>query len=287
MKFVNNECKSITNYKVKQAKPREHPKDMIELSFLGAIVGSRGTGKTNVLINLIKEYETTQSFDKVYIFSPTMGNEPKYRLIEEGKYELVSYDNYTNELFAEVVEEINADIDSYKEYQKELKVYCDFKNGKSINSMGMGLISLSQREFEPPEKPKYWKQMPTSLIVFDDLYGNKELYSTNAKNPMSKFAILHRHKLTSMLFLVQGFHNGIPRQLRSNLSMVILFAQKNQKLKEEIATELLGSYITKEQFIEMWDTATQEQHNFFMINFDEKDKNKKFRQNFDKFIQID
>jgi len=287
MKFIDNQGKSITNYKVRQTEERQTPPDMPKIHYLCGIYGSRGTGKSTSLLNLIKSYESTRSFDKIYLFSPTMTNEPKYKIIEDGKYDLITYDNFSNELFSEVTEEIDSDINAYKEYKKEMKIYCDWKNGKSIQSMGMGLINLSQRNFEPPERPRYFKQMPSSLIIFDDMFGNKDLYSSNAKNPVSRFAILHRHKLSSIIYCLQGFKNGLPLQIRNNLSLLILFANKNVKMKEEIADEFLGSFVTRQQFIEMWDKATEIPHNFFCCDFDEKDKNKKFRQNFDKFIQID
>jgi pantothenate kinase-related protein Tda10 len=104
--------------KVVQAPPRQGPKTFPDKPFLGTIVGSRGSGKTNCMINLIKHYDKTGFFSKVYMFSPTsFGNDPKYQLLEDGKHniEYKKYPTYSDEIFKEVLEEIKSDIEEYKD----------------------------------------------------------------------------------------------------------------------------------------------------------------------------
>ena len=275
------------NLKVVQAKPRKVPKTMPRLSFLGAIVGSRNSGKTNAFINLIKFYDTTKSFDKIYLFSPTYQNDPKYQLLDndEKHYELSVYQTYNNEIFKDVLEDIKRDIEEYKKYEKLMKIYKKFLRVKKIESLDAEeLLELSLIDFEKPET-KYKLGMPTSLLIFDDLVGNKDLYRADAKGLLNSFIILHRHLLTSVLFISQIWNNAVPRQIRNNLSLLMLFRNKNDKMKGEIGLEM-SSVISVEDFVRLWNFATEPDYSFFMIDFDAKKRECRFRRNFNELISF-
>ena len=44
------------------------------------IIGGSGSGKTNTLLNLIKEEDSDNSIDKIYLYGRDF-NEPKYQLL--------------------------------------------------------------------------------------------------------------------------------------------------------------------------------------------------------------
>jgi hypothetical protein len=274
--------------KVTQSQPREVPEGMPKLSFLMNVVGSRGSGKTNAVINLVKMYDKCHSFDKLYLFSPTYHNEPKNKLYHEGSYKMKVYTTYSDDIFREVLEEIKTDIDEYKEYLRKKKLYEKFLKIKRIEELTPEeIIELDIDNWEEPTTE--WKHgMPTSLLIFDDLVGNKDLYRADGKGIFYNFVILHRHLLTSVIFLSQVVKNGVPRQIRNNLSSLILFSNKSESIKKELAEEF-SSFCKPEKFIEMWDFACQEPHEFFMIDMDASGKNKKyrFRRNFDTLILED
>lgn len=273
----------ITNFKVRQAEPRRVPEGMPALHFLGLVVGSRGSGKTNAVLNLCKLYNQTGTFDKIYLFSPTFHNDPKYGYFMSLAKRVRVFTEYTNEIFKSVVEEIKADIDEYKRYEAAKKAYELFLRWeRPIAEFPPDLLlELSMNDFQPPQSE--WDAMPTSLIIFDDLVGNKELYTSNPKGVMPSFAILHRHLLTSMLFLSQVYKGGLPRQLRNNLSLLMLFSNKSPEMMKEVSLEM-ASHIKPEQFVELWERATQQRHDFLMVDFDTKKDKYRFRQNFDTLL---
>lgn len=273
--------------KLTQAKPRQIPEGMPRLHFLMGIIGSRGAGKTTALINMIKMYDHTKSFDKIYFFSPTFHNDPKYKLLETDKhnYKLEVFGNYSDDVFKDVLQEIRDDIDEYKQYERKLKLYQKFMKVKSIDSLTPEeLLDLELDDFEEPTT-EFKHGMPTSLIVLDDLVGNTDLYKANAKGVFNNFVILHRHLLTSVIFLCQVYQNGIPRQIRNNLSCLLLFRNKNDAMKKQIAEEA-SSFVTVDHFLQMWDYSCVEPWDFFMIDFDTKDKQYRFRKNFNELVEL-
>ena len=51
----------------------DHPSRML-------IIGSSGSGKTNALLNLIKQQDSNSLIDKIYLYAKDL-NEPKYQFL--------------------------------------------------------------------------------------------------------------------------------------------------------------------------------------------------------------
>ena len=269
--------------KVVQSKPVPVPYGMPSLHFLQAIVGGRGQGKTTMLINEILTYNSAKVFDKIYMFSPTLHNDPKYKLLESSDDCTVkTFTSYSDELFKDVLSEIKGDIDLYKDYERKRKIWDRFAKAKRVDVIeDEDLMELYMWDFQEPIAP--FKKFPCSLLVFDDLAGNKELYRGDSKGVFNAFVILHRHLACSCIFLSQIFHNAVPRQIRTNISWWVLFKNRNKELRKQIAAELSGP-IDPDEFIELWDKACTEDHDFFMADYDAKDKRFRYRRNFDELM---
>ena len=57
------------------------------------IIGGSGSGKTNTLLNLIKEQDKHDVIDKIYLYAKDL-NEPKYQfLIEKREYAGIKHQN--------------------------------------------------------------------------------------------------------------------------------------------------------------------------------------------------
>lgn len=274
------------DWKVVACPPRHVPPNFFTNGkpFIGSIVGQRGSGKTNSLISLIFHGDAHKLFDKIYLFCPTaFGGDPKYDLLETKPhhYELKKYPTYTDDIFRDVVREINADIELYKQYEKKMKVYNKFmkyghKRMTPEELLEIELMMSMDDELIPPTCK--WTQMPTSLCVFDDLVSNTQLYKSTPRGIFYNFAILHRHVHTSLLFICQTYAAAVPRQIRANLSLVILYNLK-PKIKLQVADEMCAN-LDEETFVKMWDSACIEQYDFFLINFD-LPVNQRYRRNFD------
>jgi len=73
-----------------------------------------------------------------------------------------------------------------------------------------------------------------------------------------------------------------PRALRSQCSHTMLFQSKDKKLIEELAKENC-SHLTPEEFIELFQHATQQPHDFMLCDFKHNEVRKK---NFDQALRI-
>ena len=72
-----------------------------------------------------------------------------------------------------------------------------------------------------------------------------------------------------------------PRALRSQCSHTIIFQTKDKKLLEELARENC-SHLTPEEFIQLFQYATNGTHDFMLCDF----KNNQVRRNFDEIITL-
>jgi hypothetical protein len=257
---------------------------MPDKPFIGAVVASRGGGKTTSIINLVKLYAKTHFFDKVILLSPTYYNDTKLSTLEDDRYELTVYTDITHDVVSDVIQSIKEDIEEYKLYKDYMAVWKRFIRARSAEAWlkrasPEEIAILQHHDFQPPET-KWRHGMPTTLVICDDLVGNRAIYNNSE---MVKFLLVHRHYLTSALFAVQVWKGAVPRGIRNNLSYLQLFTNKSKQIRKEIAEEL-ASHITADQFEAVWDFACQEPHDFLAVNYDSPKY--RFKRNFDTLIKI-
>ena len=80
---------------------------------IGIIIGSYGSGKTNALLNLVKEQDSEASIDKIYLYARDL-NEPKYQLLIKKREEariclddpkaFIEYSNNMNDVYNNINE---------------------------------------------------------------------------------------------------------------------------------------------------------------------------------------
>ena len=131
------------------------------------ICGSRGSGKTNAMINMLLKYDETETFDYVYLFSPTYYNDPKYHLLDDMRAELIVEPDFDKNRFAEIKDAIDARIEDWKKHEEYKKVYARFRNHRgSVETFDpYDLMMLYEHDFMPPEQDKY-KNSVMSLAQF-------------------------------------------------------------------------------------------------------------------------
>jgi hypothetical protein len=286
MDFEVEIVKDLANNPIKSqlAEPRSAPPTMPDKPFIGAVVASRGGGKTTSIINLVGNYAKTRFFDKVVLMSPTYRNDTKLERLDDDRYDFTVQEDVNYDTINDTIESIKADIEEYKLYKDYMAVWKRFIRARSAEgwlkrASPEEIAILQHHDFQPPET-RFKYGMPTTLVIFDDLVGNRAVYNNQE---LVKFLLVHRHWLTSVIFSVQVFRGAIPRGLRNNLSLLVLFRNKNSQIRREVAEEL-SSHITVEQFEKLWDYCCAEQHDFFMINFDSKEY--RFRKNFNEIIRL-
>lgn len=267
----------VPNLKVKYEAPRKVPENLPNLHILAGVCGSRGSGKTTAMLQLFTMYNETKTFDRTFVVCPTYDSDPKYALFETFDTELHVYREFTDAIWREIEADILAEVETYKAHLEALRVWRKFMRTPRLEELNQADYQLlADIGFEEPKCK--WKQMPTTAIVLDDLAGSSA-YRADCKGPLNYFAVRHRHARTSIFFSVQTLSNSIPKQLRCNLSLLILFRCKSKNISKTAAEEY-SSYVSSEEFQAYWEHATREPHSFLLCNF-EAPAGEQFRMGFD------
>ena len=272
---------TVPDLDVKYPTKPPSPLHMPSMYFLMGIIGSRGSGKTTKLVQMLQLYNKCKTFDVIRFWGPSWDDDVKYRLIEKMDCKLVVQREYNDALFQESLHEIDADIALYDEYLNKRALYRRWlKDKKDLKEFkGRELREIESWNYQKPKAPwRYGK--PNTLIIADDLSGTS-FYRADSKGVQNAFFIRHRHRCCSVIFLTQTYTNSIPRGIRTNLSAVMLFSNRNAGMAAQICTEF-SSYISVEAFQAMWDAATADsQHDAFFVDF-ESPPESRYRKNFDR-----
>lgn len=257
---------------------RKTPDGLPDLFFIGLLSSSRGSGKSWKLLELLKMYDKADTFDTINFFCPTLNADPKYEILNDFKAEVNTFDDYDDATMEDLIKAQDAKIQMYHKEKDKKKIWKRWNRGVPLDQFKPEeVMYMAETDFqEPPSQFPHGE--PSCIFIFDDLMGNTDLYGNTSKKgfDFKKFAIKHRHHRASLLFSTQAFKNGVPKSIRNNLSLLLLGANKSPQVKKEIADEV-SAYVSRDDFINMWDAATNEPYHFFMVDY-EAPQGKKFRQ---------
>lgn len=262
------------------------------------IVGARGSGKTVAAVNLLRMLP----FDRIFCISPTVKS--NHELMKKLNIDPMDVHENPDDLtclakIREAVEKEAADLDKYEE---DLRKYD--KLMKTLNSTSP-LFQVSDEDlesffkdgdFKKPEH-KWGGRKPICALLCDDCMGS-QLFTKGIRQ-LNQLCIFHRHvgQLKkggsigiSLFFLLQSYlaqAGGISKCIRNNATSLIVFSSKSEKQLDEIASECSGE-VSKEMFMQVYNHAIQQKHDFLFKNFFKKDSHPSmFRRNFSEYIVTD
>ena len=204
---------------------------LMDIPFRGLLVARSGHGKSNLLTNIIlnKKFGFSRFFsgDDIHIFSPTIMEDEKLKVIVEQKDipDFNLHTDYSDELLLEVYEGM---IEDYRESIEE-GVQPDFK-----------------------------------LIVIDDLGFSGKFSSQNKYNALNKVFCNSRKFLVSVLFLQQSYLQTTP-SIRLNASAVFIFNSNLAQL--EAVEKDHNYLKTKKEFLDMFRNEVKTKFDFLFINY--------------------
>ena len=261
------------------------------------IVGPRGSGKTTACVNLVEKLP----FDRIFVISPSIKSNKELM----SRLKIDPLDVYEDPDDATCLDKIKQSIegecDDLETYLQLIKQYRKLSKRAHTDAPLFQFedVELSQMyhggAFQPP-KHKWNGRRPCCCLIIDDAQGS-QLYSKPRK--INQFTIYHRHigQLqeggalgVSIFFLCQNYMSqagGITRAIRGNVTSMVLFVNKNQKMLRKIAEEIAGE-VSPETFFEVYNQAMVDKHDFLFIDLHRKANHPSpFRRNFDTFLIVE
>jgi hypothetical protein len=215
---------------------------LFDMPFRIGLIGRSGSGKTNMLINLLNDdfYGKDFESDDIYIVSGSLATDDKIKnLVERRKIPLENLYN------------------GYKEHEME-----ELYDNLSTNYK----VSLFENK-----KPDH------SLIIFDDISFSNSLKNTSG-GAIDKFSCNSRKFLCNITFTSQKF-TQLSTTVRENLNGLICASCSDKQL--EIISEDFNYMGCKKKFRTTFRSLTDEKFTFFICNLTNEKQNRYLNSDFE------
>ena len=263
------------------------PEGVPKAPILGMFVGKRGQGKSTAAVRLINYYLNHKPpvfhNDLVFVISPTADSQKHLwdhmRIPEENIF------TSTNSVEVKsVIDHITSILkgkkEEYEEDQEYLVAYKKLMADKNLTPREVML--LDRRDAMPLDDPAPW---PRPILMLDDLSHMKVL----DQKWFISLCLRHRHVAggvsLSMLILCQSLRGGLSRVVRQNCSLIVLFSTHDKTALDDLYHEC-SHLLDQEQFIAVFEEATDNFHSFLAVDLSQKDPNKVFSRDFEHWYEI-
>ena len=239
-------------------------------------IGSRGSGKTYTICQMIKHYEKhkimkdgTEYKIRTHLISPTIQANEIYQSLDSLDMEKDAHDEYNDELLLSIIEDIKAEKKEYEKYLLYKEYYEKFM--KTPESKLEKLYDENPEIFQLLEEyeyihPKDFKHEPpnVSIVILDDLLGS-DAFTKKTKSVLVNAMIKNRHMGICFAVLVQSI-KAVPKNIRLNCSVFQLASFKNKKVILEDIYDEVSNVIGLDEFEELYDFATDKPYGSLIID---------------------
>ena len=275
----------------------KHPLDVHKITLkegvpkppvLGIFVGKRGQGKTVTATRLLHYYthHSPPVFQKelVFVISPTAESQQHlwdHIGVEEEHIYAVYTPTEIKAIVDDIIEILKSKKEKYDEDQEYLEAYDALIHDRQLTPRQQFLLDM--RDCQPLDDPEPW---PRPILLLDDLSHLKVL----DKAWFISLCLRHRHVAggvsLSILMLVQSLRGGVARVIRQNCSLIILYSTHDQTAKEDLYAEC-SHLLDKDEFMALFEHATDQRHDFMSVDLSQDNKNKVFSRCFEHWYEID
>ena len=239
-------------------------------------IGSRGSGKTYTICQMIKHYEKhkimkdgTEYKIRTHLISPTIQANEIYQSLDSLDMEKDAHDEYNDELLLSIIEDIKTEKKEYEKYLLYKEYYEKFM--KTPESKLEKLYDENPEIFQLLEEyeyihPKDFKHEPpkVSIVILDDLLGS-DAFTKKTKSVLVNAMIKNRHMGICFAVLVQSI-KAVPKNIRLNCSVFQLASFKNKKVILEDIYDEVSNVIGLDEFEELYDFATDKPYGSLIID---------------------
>ena len=241
---------NIPEYKYKQSKY-----DMVPRVPFRSIIVASSTGGKSVLIQNLLLNVYRGSFERCYIFSPSIHTDPTFYEVKKYQREVMKVDDTKEDLYFEGFN--IADLQKILEQQKKVIEY---------------------------QKKNKQKELFSICICIDDHSDDPKFirYSSMLHGLFTR----GRHQAVSCILSLQKYSSTAPI-VRLNASSLYIFKLKNMTEVNSFIEEN-SALVDKKTLYEMYQQAVNDApYSFFYINCNSQDINKTFYIRFEKNFSID
>lgn len=235
--------------------------------------GKKGAGKTYKIVKLLKTYEQSKIKDnngteyqmRTIIISPTAqsGANEVLKTLKSLDYETDVYNEYSDAILLNILDDIKTKQKDWEAYLEYKKIYDKFIKVKDIDKMQWEELEILELHDYMTPKECYGDIKPLiTWILFDDLIGTGA-FSRKMKSLISNLTIKHRHLQTNLIFTTQNY-KSIPAILRVNMDILVLFKTGSDTELSKIFEDVSG-YIKYDQFLQLYEYATQGKNDALII----------------------
>lgn len=261
----------------KRNVPQSTNKSLPLLFNTSLYIGSKGTGKSYKLTKILKLYEQSKIIDedgieyemRTILICPTAssGANEVYKVLNSLDQENDVHLDYSDELILNILNDIKAKQDEYDDIIKYVNIYNKFNKLKDVSKLNdEELQALEDHDYMKPDKVK----PKITWIILDDLVG-LGAFNKKAKSVLSNLTIKHRHLKTNLIFTTQSYRQ-LPPVIRSNIDIYCIFKSNSyNEILNKIYDDISG-VITMNDFIELYEHATDEKNDCLTIINNSMDK---------------
>jgi hypothetical protein len=288
----------IVNWKNDEVKNKNQqfpklPEDLHlpELPFIALLIGNSGAGKTTTAHNLLKRYQSNgkvKAFDRIVLFSPTGTPDQTTGLTADPRLSNPElditdmYDTYTDDTLEDIMEEQKDKIVEFKDFLEDTKLWNRYINDMRNEDLEADVLEMFNRRGHLPPQTDL-KRFPSSLCILDDM-GDDVSIKKSGKSKLNNFVCRIRHALFSFMANYQSLVQ-CPATIRKQCNLWIIYKTQDHKYLKKIHEECCSGDMKFTTFQKMFNMLT-DRHDFIMINMKAKDINKKYRLNFDTFLDV-
>jgi len=257
-------------------------------------IGSRGSGKTYTICQMIKHYEknkimkdATEYKLRTHLISPTIQANEIYQSLDSLDMTKDAHDDYSDSLLLNIIDDIKAEKKEYDKYLLYKIYYLKFiktpenKLDRLYDENPEIFNLLEEYDYIHPKDFKH--ELPKlNIIILDDLLGS-DAFNKKTKSVLTNAMIKNRHVGICFAILVQSIR-AVPKNIRLNCSVFQLASFKNKKVILEDIYEEVSNVIDIKQFEELYDHATAKPFGSLII--DTTGSEKRFLSNLDSVLTV-
>jgi type I site-specific restriction endonuclease len=277
---------------VKTRKVRETPPDLPPYHYVINFCGARGSGKTHSAVNWAKKLQDSGSLDRIFVMSPTYYSNPIFSVLNILPEDVYGQDiSMAMDELEDIISAVEEEGESYRKELQQKRVFEKFEKIDDINKLDDDeIFTLMDLNFEKPI-PKYGHYKPRAMLLIIDDMSHSPILSNAKSNKMINLLLRNRHIGgvgigLNIFILTQSLKNGLPKVARGNLSQIVLYKSYNEDAIKDFYDEMIGHKMSYDKFKKLYEFATEQPHDFLLVDFNRKKGHPFFRKNFDTEIKI-